>query len=71
MGIDDLRSILLSERETGKLIQIVPDIFDKTHVGIATLLEKIYAIEDTSRTLCDPLTQDPRPYHHACGRELL
>ena len=46
MGIDDLRSILLSERETGKLIQIVPDIFDKTHVGIATLLEKIYAIED-------------------------
>jgi len=46
MGIDDLRSILLSERETGKLIQIVPDIFDRTHVGIATLLEKIYAIED-------------------------
>ncbi|MCX6688442.1 MAG: hypothetical protein NTZ39_01910 [Methanoregula sp.] len=53
MGIDDLRKILLSERETGKLVQIVPDIFDQTHVGIATLLEKIYAIED-------PLSDDAR-----------
>jgi DNA replication factor GINS len=46
MGFDDLRSILLSERETGKLIQIVPDLFDRTHTDIAALLEKIYAIED-------------------------
>jgi DNA replication factor GINS len=46
MGLDDLRSILLSERETGKLIQIPPDIFERTHVRIASLLEKVYAIED-------------------------
>ncbi|MFA5237728.1 MAG: hypothetical protein WC362_07745 [Methanoregula sp.] len=46
MGFDDLRSILLSERETGKLIQIAPDIFDRTHAEIADLLKKVYAIED-------------------------
>jgi DNA replication factor GINS len=46
MGFDDLRSILLSERETGKLIQIAPDIFDRTHAEIAGLLKKVYAIED-------------------------
>jgi DNA replication factor GINS len=46
MGFDDLRSILLSERETGKLVQISPDIFDRTHGEIAALLKKVYAIED-------------------------
>jgi DNA replication factor GINS len=46
MGFDDLRSILLSERETGKLLQISPDIFDRTHAEIAELLKKVYAIED-------------------------
>lgn len=46
MGFDDLRSILLTERETGKLIPISPDIFDRTHAEIADLLKKVYAIED-------------------------
>jgi DNA replication factor GINS len=46
MGFDDLRSVLLSERETGKLIQVDPDLFSRTHAEIAALLEKIYAIED-------------------------
>lgn len=46
MGFDDLRSILLSERETGKLIQVAPDLFARTHAEIAALLKKIYAIED-------------------------
>jgi len=53
MGFDDLRSILLSERETGKLIQIAPDIFDRTHAEIAELLKKVYAIED-------PLSEEAR-----------
>jgi len=44
MGFDDLRSILLSERETGKLLQIAQDIFDRTHAEIAELLKKVYAI---------------------------
>ena len=46
MGFDDLRSILLSERESGKLLQIAPDVFDKTHAEIAGLLTRINAIED-------------------------
>ncbi|WP_292369563.1 hypothetical protein [Methanoregula sp. UBA64] len=46
MGFDDLRSILLSERETGKLLQVSPDLFDRTHGEIAELLKKVYAIED-------------------------
>jgi DNA replication factor GINS len=46
MGFDDLRSILLTERETGKLVQISTDIFDRTHAEIAELLKKVYAIED-------------------------
>jgi DNA replication factor GINS len=46
MGFDDLRSILLSERETGKLLQVPPDLFDRTHGEIAELLKKVYAIED-------------------------
>ncbi|MGB8309831.1 MAG: hypothetical protein WCE65_08325 [Methanoregula sp.] len=53
MGFDDLRSILLTERETGKLIQISPDIFDRTHGEIADLLKKVYAIED-------PLSEEAR-----------
>ncbi|MGA2103883.1 hypothetical protein [Methanoregula sp.] len=53
MGFDDLRSILLTERETGKLVQISPDIFDRTHAEIADLLKKVYAIED-------PLSEEAR-----------
>lgn len=53
MGLDDLRSILLSERETGKLVSIPPDIFDRTHEEMAALLEKVYAIED-------PLSEEAR-----------
>ncbi|MDD1701683.1 MAG: hypothetical protein LUQ31_01715 [Methanoregula sp.] len=55
MGLDDLRSILLSERETGKLIQISPDIFERTHAEIAALLAKVYAIED-------PISDEARVY---------
>lgn len=53
MGLEDLRSILLSERETGKLVSIAPDIFNRTHAEIAALLEKVYAIED-------PLSEEAR-----------
>ncbi|HVP97166.1 hypothetical protein [Methanoregula sp.] len=53
MGFDDLRSILLTERETGKLMQVSPDIFDRTHAEIADLLKKVYAIED-------PLSEEAR-----------
>ena len=46
IGLDDLRKTLLSEREAGKLTVIPQDIFDRAHAAIASLLEKVYAIED-------------------------
>ncbi|OPY38769.1 MAG: hypothetical protein A4E35_00555 [Methanoregula sp. PtaU1.Bin051] len=55
VGLDDLRKVLLSERETGKLTQIPHDLFDKAHAAIGSLLEKVYAIED-------PLSDEARTF---------
>lgn len=46
MKLDDLRSILLSERETGRLTAIAPDIFAKGHAELAAITKKVYASED-------------------------
>jgi DNA replication factor GINS len=46
MKLDDLRSILLSERETGRLTSVSPDIFDKGHAELAAITKKVYAFED-------------------------
>jgi DNA replication factor GINS len=46
MKLDDLRSILLSERETGRLTAIAPDIFEKGHAELARITKKVYAFED-------------------------
>jgi DNA replication factor GINS len=46
MKLDDLRSILLSERETGRLTSVVPDIFEKGHAELAAITKKVYAFED-------------------------
>ncbi len=46
MKIDDLRSILLSERETGRLTAIAPDIFAKGHAELAAITKQVYASED-------------------------
>jgi len=46
MKLDDLRSILLSERETGRLTSVAPDIFDKGHTELATITKKVYEFED-------------------------
>ena len=53
MGLDDLRSILLSERETGRLTAVAPDIFDRGHAELASLISKVYAFED-------PLSEEAR-----------
>jgi DNA replication factor GINS len=45
-GLEDLRKVLLSEREAGRLTQIQKDLFEKTHGAVSLLLEKVYAIED-------------------------
>jgi DNA replication factor GINS len=46
MKLDDLRSILLSERETGRLTAIAPDLFEKGHAELAAITKKVYAFED-------------------------
>ena len=45
-GLEDLRKVLLSEREAGRLTQIQKDLFEKTHAAVSLLLEKVYAIDD-------------------------
>ncbi len=46
MKLDDLRSILLSERETGRLTSVSPDIFEKGHAELAAITKKVYEFED-------------------------
>ena len=46
MNLDDLRSILLSERETGRLTVVAPDIFEKAHAELGSLIRKVYAFDD-------------------------
>jgi DNA replication factor GINS len=46
MKLDDLRSILLSERETGRLTAVSPDIFEKGHTELAAITKKVYSFED-------------------------
>jgi DNA replication factor GINS len=46
MGLDDLRGILLSERETGRLTAVTPDLFERGHQELASLITKVYAFED-------------------------
>ena len=53
MRLDDLRSILLSERETGRLTAVAPNLFDKGHAELASLISKVYAFED-------PLSEEAR-----------
>lgn len=53
LGLDELRSILLSERETGRLTAVAPDLFDRGHEELASLTRKVYAFED-------PLSDDAR-----------
>jgi DNA replication factor GINS len=53
LGLDELRSILLSERETGRLTAVAPDLFDRGYEELASLTRKVYAFED-------PLSDDAR-----------
>ena len=53
LGLDDLRSILLSERETGRLTAVAPDFFDRGHAELASLISRVYAFED-------PLSEEAR-----------
>ncbi|MFA6226693.1 MAG: hypothetical protein WC620_11115 [Methanoregula sp.] len=46
MKLDDLRSILLSERETGRLTATAPDIFERGHEELSSLMAKVYELDD-------------------------
>ncbi len=46
MKLDDLRSILLSERETGRLTVIAPDSFEKAHAELLALIRKVHEFDD-------------------------
>jgi DNA replication factor GINS len=46
MKLDDLRSILLSERETGRLTAVAPDIFEKGHAELAAITKRVYSFDD-------------------------
>ena len=45
-GLDDLRKALLSERETGKLLQISPEFFDRARETLHALRENVQESED-------------------------
>lgn len=45
-GLDELRKALLSERETGRLLQIAPDYFDRAKINLQALREKVQSSED-------------------------
>jgi len=51
--LDELRVILLSERETGRLTVIPPDLYQKTRDKIAAMYAEVCAIDD-------PLSEDAR-----------
>lgn len=53
MELDELRIILLSERESGRLTVIPPDLYRKAREGIAGMYEEVCAIDD-------PLSDDAR-----------
>jgi len=46
MHLDELRSVLLSERETGRLIQVVPDLFESTLEELGEISKEVYSQED-------------------------
>ena len=46
MHLDELRTILLEERDTGELTMISPDLFLKTSEHIRSLQQEVYSHED-------------------------
>jgi DNA replication factor GINS len=44
--LDELRTILISERETGRLLSLTPDLYESTGKDLESLLAEVYANED-------------------------
>lgn len=46
MHLDELRTVLISERETGRLLPLPPDLYESTGKELGCLLSEVYANED-------------------------
>lgn len=46
IDLEDLRGLVLSERETGRLIALPQEVYENTHKAITGLIEEVYATED-------------------------
>lgn len=46
MHLDELRTILISERETGRLLSLPPELYPSTGTDLDGLLSEVYASED-------------------------
>ena len=46
MPLDDLRIIVLNERETGRLSEVPPNLHDKIRSRVASLQEQVYGSAD-------------------------
>ena len=46
MKLDDLRSVLLSERETGRLTVVAPDTYERAHAELNSLVKKVHEFDD-------------------------
>lgn len=44
--LDELRTILLEERDSGELTTITPDLFQKTSENVKILQQEVYVLED-------------------------
>jgi DNA replication factor GINS len=44
--LDELRTVLISERETGRLLSLPPDLYESTGEELESLLGEVYANED-------------------------
>jgi DNA replication factor GINS len=58
LELDELRIILLKERESGKLTQIPPDLYQNASASLAELIKTLYASEDRFFSVQAQLTME-------------
>ncbi len=46
MELEELRGLVLSERESGRLVPLPPEVYENTHKVISSLTGQVYATED-------------------------
>lgn len=46
MELEELRGLVLSERESGRLVPLPPEVYENTHKVLSSLTRQVYATED-------------------------